>query len=123
MRFTSERVRRAVGRRASIQRRHVVSPTLIGAVAITIASCDKTLTVPSTSLPAIEATSTDSAAGTWRVLVLTSPDQVVVPEPTATSSTAYQAEITAVKTAQAIMTDAQRVNVQYWTGAGVLRWN
>src|SRR3954467_11293763 len=123
MRFTSERVRRAVGRRSPIQRRHAVSLAVIAGVAITLASCDKTITLPSASLPAIEATSVDPGAGTWRMLVLTSPDQVVVPDPTATTSTAYQAELPAVKAAQAIMTDAQRVNVQYWTGAGVLRWN
>jgi hypothetical protein len=123
MRFTSERVQRAVSRRSSIERRQVVSLALIGSAAIAIVSCDKTITVPSTSLPAIEAASTDSTAGTWRMIVLTSPDQVVVPDPTATSSTAYQGELASVKAAQAIMTDAQRTNVQYWTGAGVLRWN
>jgi hypothetical protein len=123
MRFTSERAQRGARWRSSIQGRRGVSLACLAVAAIVIASCDKTITVPSESLPAIEASSTDATAGTWRMIVLTSPDQVVVPDPTATSSTAYQAEITAVKAAQAMMTDAQRINVQYWTGAGVLRWN
>lgn len=106
----------------SFRARYVLPLALIGAVAV-LASCDKTITVPSASLPAIAATSVDANAGSWRMLVLTSPDQVVVPDPAATTSTAYQAELTSVKAAQAIMTDAQRAAVQYWTGAGVLRWN
>src|SRR5258705_9895965 len=123
MRFTSERARRGTGWRSSIQGRRGVSLLLLGAAAIVIASCDKTITIPSASLPAIEASSTDATAGTWRMIVLTSPDQVVVPDPASTTSAAYQAEIAAVKSAQAAMPDAKRRAVQYWTGAGVLRWN
>src|SRR4051812_16877855 len=111
MRFTSKRARRGV------------SLVLFGGAALAIASCDKSITVPSASLPAIEASSIDANAGTWRMIVLATPDQVVVPDPASTTSAAYQAEIAAVKSAQAAMSDAQRRAVQYWTGAGVLRWN
>jgi hypothetical protein len=120
MRFTSER-ERGTGWRSSIQGRFGASLALVGVAAI--ASCDKTITVPSASLPAIEAASTDSTAGTWRMIVLTSADQIVVADPASTASAAYQAEIAAVKSAQSTMSDAQRRAVQYWTGAGVLRWN
>src|SRR4051812_2527864 len=111
MRFTSKRARRGV------------SLVLFGGAALAIASCDKSITVPSASLPAIEASSIDANAGTWRMIVLATPDQVVVPDPASTTSAAYQAEIAAVKSAQAAMSDAQRRAVQYWSGAGVLRWN
>jgi len=121
MRSTSDRVGRAMDL-TSIRARHALPLTVLAAVAA-LASCDKTITVPSASLPPIAAASVDANAGTWKMLVLTAPDQVVVPDPTATSSTAYQAELTTLKAAQAIMTDAQRAAVQYWTGAGVLRWN
>jgi len=121
MRSISERVGRALDA-TRWHTRHLLSLAIIGAVA-GLASCDKTITVPSASLPAIAATSVDANAGTWKMLVLTSPDQVVVSDPAATSSTAYQAELTSLKVAQAAMTAAQRAEVQYWTGAGVLRWN
>ncbi len=121
MRSISERVGRASGA-SGIRVRHVLPFAIVAGVAV-LASCDKTITVPSASFPAIAATNVDANAGTWKMLVLTSPDQVVVPDPAATTSTAYQAELTSVKAAQAIMTDAQRAAVQYWTGAGVLRWN
>ena len=98
----------------------------IGSIALAslaLTSCDKTLTLPNESLPPVEAASIDASAGSWKMIVLTGPDQVAVPEPVAVSSAAYVAELTAVKAAQANMTDAQRRAVQYWTGAGVLRWN
>lgn len=93
------------------------------AVAIPLASCDKSIVEPSASLPAIEPSAIDATAGTWKMIVLTSPDQVVVPDPAPITSATYLAELQAAKSAQANMTDAQRAEVQYWTGAGVLRWN
>src|SRR5215218_112332 len=88
-----------------------------------IASCDKSIVEPSASLPPIAAANVDAGAGAWKMIVLTTPDQVVVPDPAPVTSPAYLAEVQAVKTAQASMTDAQRAAVQSWTGAGVPRWN
>ena len=93
------------------------------AIALPVASCDKSIVEPSASLPAIEPAAIDAGAGAWKMIVLTGPDQVVVPDPAPITSAAYLAELQAIKTAQANMTDAQRAAVQYWTGAGVLRWN
>jgi hypothetical protein len=93
------------------------------AIAIPVASCDKSIVEPNTSLPPVEAASVDANAGSWKMIVLTGPDQVVVPDPVPASSAAYLAELQSVKTAQANMTDAQRENARFWTGAGVLRWN
>jgi hypothetical protein len=106
----------------SMRGSHVVALAVL-AVAIPVASCDKSIVEPSASLPPVEAASVDANAGTWKMIVLTGPDQVVVPDPATVSSAAYAAELQAVKTAQASMTDAQRANARYWTGAGVLRWN
>ena len=93
------------------------------AVALPIASCDESIVEPSAGLPPIEVANVDAAAGSWRMIVLTAPDQVVVPDPAPPTSAAYLAEVQALKSAQANMTDAQRAAVRYWTGAGVLRWN
>ena len=57
------------------------------------------------------------------MIVLTGPTQVDVPAPAPTSSEAYQAELAAIKSAQATITDAQRQAIDYWAGGGVLRWN
>jgi hypothetical protein len=96
---------------------------LIAGTAAAAASCDKTIVEPSAALPPVDASSIDAGAGAWKMIVLTGPDQVVVPDPAAVTSPAYLAELQAVKTAQANMTDAQRRAVQFWTGAGVVRWN
>ncbi|MEO6526719.1 MAG: phosphatase PAP2 family protein [Gemmatimonadaceae bacterium] len=102
--------------------RALLGAALVAAM-LPVASCDKTIVSPTAELPPIESASADANAGSWKMLVLTSPDQVAVSDPVSTTSAAYVAELQAVKTAQANMTEAQRRAVQYWTGQGVLRWN
>lgn len=65
----------------------------------------------------------DAGAGNWRMIVLSSPTQVAVPLPSQTSGADYQAELAAIKTAQANITADQKKLVEYWGGGGVLRWN
>ena len=94
----------------------------IGAMSALTLSCDKAIVQTEDLLPLVAA-STDASAGTWRMIVLTSPTQVAVPAPAATSSAAYLAELVAVKSAQAVITPAQQERIGYWSGGGVLRWN
>src|SRR5215218_3085452 len=93
-------------RMPSLQGSRVAMLALL-AIAIPIASCDKTIVEPSAALPPVEAASVDASAGSWKMIVLTGPDQVVVPDPASVSSPGYLAELQAVKTAQANMTEAQ----------------
>ncbi|HEV7993177.1 MAG TPA: phosphatase PAP2 family protein [Gemmatimonadaceae bacterium] len=87
-----------------------------------VASCDKSVQ-PTEIFPTVQPSSEDPDAGTWRMIVLTGPDQVAVPAPATTSSAAYVAEVAAVKSAQANATPEQQRAVAYWSGDGVLRWN
>ena len=64
MRSISERVGRAIGP-TSVRMRPILPLGVIAAVAA-LASCDKTITVPSASYPAIAATNVDANAGTWK---------------------------------------------------------
>ena len=57
------------------------------------------------------------------MIVFTAPTQFTVAAPAATTSAAYVAELTAIKTAQSNLTEAQRRSIAYWSGGGVLRWN
>ena len=107
---------------SSRRSRRVVALVAIAA-ALPVAGCDESIVEPSAELPPIQSASVDADAGTWKMIVLTGPDQVVVPDPAPTTSASYLAELQSVKAAQARMTDAQRAAVRYWTGAGVLRWN
>src|SRR6185503_585960 len=65
----------------------------------------------------------DESAGSWQMLVLTSPTQIQVAPPLSTGSVDYQAELTSIKSAQSRLTDEQRRNIDYWSKGGVVRWN
>jgi hypothetical protein len=92
------------------------------AAAVLAVSCGKDVPTLETLSPSSPAAA-DANAGTWRMVVLSGPTQVSVPAPAPVSSPTYQAEIDAIKTAQAAITDAQREAIDYWAGGGVLRWN
>jgi hypothetical protein len=65
----------------------------------------------------------DPAAGTWQMIVLSSPTQFPVPAPLATTSLAYQAELAAIRSAQAQITPDQQKAITYWSKGAVLGWN
>jgi hypothetical protein len=69
------------------------------------------------------ATGLDAGAGNWRMIALTGPTQIAVPPPGQVTSPDYQAELAAIKSAQANLTADQRKAVEYWGSGGVLRWN
>ena len=92
------------------------------ALALIWAACDNTITSTEV-LPPLDAASLDSAAGSWRMIVLSGPTQFSVAAPAADTSAAYRAELAAIKAAQAHLTAAQRSTIAYWSAGGVLRWN
>jgi hypothetical protein len=92
------------------------------ALVVAGAACNKDIPT-SENLPPSSPTALDANAGTWRMIVLSGPDQFPVAPPAPVSSAAYQAELAAIKTAQASLTDAQRSSIDYWAAGGVLRWN
>lgn len=71
----------------------------------------------------LSAAAVDTSAGTWQMIGLTGPTQIPVAAPLAVTSLEYQAELTAIKSAQSRLTAAQRKTIEYWNGGGVLRWN
>ena len=101
----------------------IAAPAVIACGAVVLAGgCDNSIH-PTEVLPPLEAASLDANAGSWRMIALTGPAQFVVAAPAASSTPAYQAELSAIKTAQSQLTDAQREVIAYWAGGGVLRWN
>jgi PAP2 superfamily len=66
---------------------------------------------------------TDPGAGGWQMVVLSSPTQFPVAQPAQVSSLDYQAELAAVRDAQATLTRADRKAIDYWRRGAVLRWN
>lgn len=94
---------------------------IAGAVVLVL-GCDNAVE-PGSQLPPLEASSLDASAAGWRMIVLSAPNQIVVPAPNAVGSAAYTAEVAAVRSAQTSLTTSQRQVVAYWGGGGVLRWN
>jgi PAP2 superfamily len=68
-------------------------------------------------------TNNDVTAGSWQMIVLSSPTQVSVPSPLSTTGLSYISELTDLKSAQSQITDAQRQNITYWSKGSVVRWN
>jgi membrane-associated phospholipid phosphatase len=65
----------------------------------------------------------DPGAGGWQMIVLNSPTQFFVPPPLSTTSAAYQSELSAIRSAQAQIADAQKTAIDYWKNGAVLGWN
>lgn len=65
----------------------------------------------------------DENGGTWKTILVSTPTQINIPQPEATSSAAYQGELNAVKQQMSGLTPSQTEAVNYWTNNPVLRWN
>jgi len=65
----------------------------------------------------------DPGAGSWRMIVLTSPTQFSVPAPLSTTSLAYQSELADIRAAQARITPDQQKAIAYLSKGAALGWN
>jgi uncharacterized protein (TIGR03437 family) len=71
----------------------------------------------------LAAANNDADAGSWQMIVLTGPTQISVPAPAPVTDAGYQAELAAVKAAQAHITADQQKAIDFWKGGGVVAWN
>lgn len=86
-------------------------------------SCSKEINDRSEAFPALNPESLDINAGTWKPVLLTSPNEFLVPAPVAVSSPDYVAQINEIKTWQAALSVEEKRIVKYWSAGAVLRWN
>jgi hypothetical protein len=106
-----------------LSRLRIVLPAIASCSALIFAtSCDNTLRLTEV-LPPLDAASLDASAGSWRMILLTAPNQFTVAAPAAVASPGYASELSAIKAAQSTLTSAQSQSIAYWSGGGVLRWN
>lgn len=82
-------------------------------------SCDKSIDQP--SLTVYEPAGLDTKGGQWKTFVLASTDEVTVPAPLTTESSAYKAELQELKSLN--ITADQQKTIDYWSAGGVYRWN
>ena len=105
----------------SILRTILFAGLTVAGIASVLTSCDMTITDP--ARPAYTPVDVDANAGTWKTYVLTGPTAVTVAQPTATTSAAYQTELTNLKNASTNLSEKQQAAVEYWGGGAVFRWN
>ena len=105
----------------SLARRSLLLATLC-ATAFAAPACDKSIG-PFEVLPPLEPSTLEPTAGSWRMILLTGPEQITVPAPAPVASAAYVAELEAIAASQRSLTSAQRAAIAYWSGGGVMRWN
>jgi PAP2 superfamily len=117
MRYIFNRVRAK-----SSKRRSLLVAAVSCAAVVVVGGCDKSIG-PFEVLPALDPSSLDPAAGSWRMILLTGPTQIAVPAPASVTSPSYVAELNGIKTSQASLTTDQRKAIAYWSGGGVMRWN
>lgn len=92
------------------------------AFALIDSSCSKS--IPSSEpLSPLTPASTDANAGTWKMIILSSPTQIAVAAPAAVNDPAYQAELQAIQTDQKNINSSEKAVIDYWSVGGVLRWN
>ncbi|MBA4054701.1 MAG: PA-phosphatase [Marivirga sp.] len=89
---------------------------------LTVTSCDKSIEFTEQLTPLTPA-DLDADAATWKMVFMTTPDQIAVPAPADVASDAYKAELASIKDLQSKLTNAQRESIEFWSGGGVLRWN
>src|SRR5690242_930392 len=99
-----------------------ISAVLAAAIIIPIA-CSKHVSGRTDDLAPLQPAKADLNAGTWKTVLLTTPDQFAVAAPIATNTPDYIAQINEIKDWQSHMTDADRDLVKYWSAGAVLRWN
>jgi len=96
---------------------------LMAFVLLFLNECSKTVLNTTSNLPALKPQSTDSSAGNWIPVLLSSPSQVPVNAPSGTNSATYLAELTSIKSEQQNLSNDQLSKIQYWSAGNVLRWN
>lgn len=96
---------------------------LIIVAAISPFACSKTEKGRTDDLPALQPDKTDLDAGTWKPILLASPNEFSISAPVATNTPEYIAQVNEIKSWQASLTDDEKGVVKYWSAGAVLRWN
>jgi membrane-associated phospholipid phosphatase len=101
----------------------IIQPLLIVITLSLLVACSKGISDRSQEFPALNPAKTDINAGTWKTMLLTTPDEVAVTAPAAPTGPDYTAQINEIKSLQARLDDNGEDRLKYWSAGAVLRWN
>lgn len=96
---------------------------LLSICLLAVLSCNKDIVENNADYPALQPAKTDLEAAAWKPLILASATDFPVPEPSATTSQAYQDELNDLKTKTVNLTSEQQRIIDYWKAGSILRWN
>ena len=89
----------------------------------TASGCQKDVYNRTSNLPALLVNNNDTAAGTWRTILLSRADSFAVAAPIPTNNPLYAADLNEIKSLQHNLSGDQANSIKYWAAGGVLRWN
>ena len=96
---------------------------IVFAGAVVFNSCSKSIEEANMNYPLINPVRVDANAGSWKPVLLTAANEVVIATPIATTSPDYVIQLNEIKSFQNNITADERKLVAYWGAGAVLRWN
>lgn len=91
-------------------------------VALFMSSCEKELPTKADYL-GYNFREIDENGGNWNPILLSAADQIAIPVPDDVNSSAYQAELSDLRSMTSNLNSGQLEAIDYWTNNPVLRWN
>jgi len=105
-----------------IMHKNIKSLLLICGLSLLIATgCKEQISAP--EYPALVPQNNDTTGGSWKPYLLASPDDIILPVPSATTSPEYTAELAALKGYINTCSAEQLSTAKYWSSGAVIRWN
>ena len=101
----------------------LLSLIILASLVTIVVGCNKDIEGRTDNVGALKPANIDLDAGTWKPILLTTPDEFAVPAPSATNTPDYIAQVNEIKTWQADLTNDEKRIVNYWSAGAVLRWN
>ena len=93
------------------------------AIILILSSCSKEIEGRTDNVAALNPINPDENAGTWKTILLTAPNEIIVPAPAATNTPDYVAQINEIKSCQYNLSREDKEIVKYWSAGAVFRWN
>jgi hypothetical protein len=101
----------------------IVALCLIALTFVLSYSCSDDIHERNQDIAPLNPINPDALAGTWKPILLATPDEFPLEVPVATGTPAFTREINEIKSYQANLTSEQRKIIRYWSAGGVFRWN
>jgi hypothetical protein len=89
----------------------------------TLSNCKESVPVSKPEFPALISESPDANGGSWKTILINSPQDYLIDIPASIDSDEYQKELIQSASVVSQRTYAQEVAINHWASGGVLRWN